>query len=134
MFVQSLNFAYFLNSISFKSWFDPFGPYYMICACPCMFHNLYLSVHWSLLVNTAGNTSQIQQWNAEKRCRVFSKVNSEDARVTTSMFLYIPMSVRSLWCLFLLTLAVYRPWCSKVLIVEFQQVNTHWIYSDFCVG
>ena len=54
----------------------------MICTCPCMFNNFYLSVHWSLLVNTAGNTSQIQQWNAEKGCQIISKLTVKTFRVT----------------------------------------------------
>ena len=35
-----------------------------------MFHNFYLSALWSLLVNAASNTFQIQQWNTKKRCRI----------------------------------------------------------------
>ena len=50
-------------------YFDPFGQYDII-----IFHNFYFSIFWSLLVNTTHNTSQIQQWNAKKRCGIFSKL------------------------------------------------------------
>ena len=33
---------------------------------------------------------------------------------------------------FLLTLNRYTT-CSRVFIVDFEQLNTHWVYSDFCI-
>ena len=48
------------------------------------------------------------------------------------MFLNAPMSVRLLWCLFLLTLGSLLT-LFYAFIVDFEQVNTHSIYSDFFV-
>ena len=71
-------------------WFAP------VLICFVIFTCLYF---WSLLVSPASNTPQIQQWNAGKRCGIFSKLT-----VKIPTFFNVPMSVRLLWCLFSLTL------------------------------
>ena len=42
------------------------------------------------------------------------------------------MSMRSFWWFFCL-LWIYYTTCSGVFLVDFEQVNTHWVCSDFCV-
>ena len=42
------------------------------------------------------------------------------------------MSMRSFQCFFCLLWTDYTT-CSRVFIVDFEQVNTHWVCSDFCV-
>ena len=56
----------------------------------CMFCNFYLAVLWSLLVNAASNTSQIQQWNTQKRCGNFSKLLTMKTSEECQCFLMTP--------------------------------------------
>ena len=48
------------------------------------------------------------------------------------MFLNVFKSVKSFGCHFFKLLTDYTP-CSRIFIVDFEQVNTHWVYSDFCI-
>ena len=131
----------------------------MICTCPCMFFNFYLSVHWSLLVNTAGNTSQIQQWNAGKGCQIISKLTVKTFRVTylcpfvSQVTLFLFFCFCFVFCFFLLTLTdyittsyqIHMIFCyhqaSKGLVwkklecnFSIKMVKVNWIWSSFSLS
>ena len=94
----------------------------MICTRPCMFYNFYLSVHWSLLVNTAGNTSQIQQWNAEKGCQIISKLTVKTFRVT---YLCSYVSQVTLFLFFCFC------FCFFVFFVNFNRLHINLVSSSY---
>ena len=103
--------------------FDQFGYYGIICVYRCMFHNFYLSVLWSL---------RNSRMNTKKKCGIFSELTIEIQERRQCFLMSSSQWGRS--GVFFLTWCVtdYTP-CSRVFIIDFEQVNTHWIYSDFCV-
>ena len=60
--------------------------------CAWMFHNFYLSLLWSLLVNAASNTSPNLTMKYKEKVWNLFKVNNEDTR-RISMFLNVSMYV-----------------------------------------
>ena len=67
--------------------------------------------------------------NTVKRCRIFSMLTLyRDTRATLLLVNFFK-SMRLFRCLFLTS---DTP-CSMVFIVDFEQENTHWVYSDFSI-
>ena len=88
-----------------------------------------MSVLWSLLVNSASNNFWNSRMNTVKRCRIFSILTLyRDTRATLLLVNFFK-SMRLFRCLFLTS---DTP-CSMVFIVDFEQENTHWVYSDFSI-
>ena len=95
------------NTVFFSNFF-----FYFVCFIT--FTCLYFILYW---LTQPTRLPEIQESLLTKRYR--------DTRAT-SMFLNVLMSMR----LFRVSFSDHTP-CSRVFIVDFEQVNTHCVYSDF---